>query len=144
VERFNELCRAGHDDDFGRGDTAFARYFGDGRAEHPNLGPLERAPFYAVPIWPGDLSTKGGVLVDENAQAVRADASKIEGLYACGNASASVMGDTYPGGGGTVGPAMVLGYSASNHLASLPAPIAGTGKQTHSNGSAAPAHATRG
>jgi 3-oxosteroid 1-dehydrogenase len=132
VERFNELARAGHDDDFGRGTTAFARYFGDGRADHPNLGPLEKGPFYAVPIWPGDLSTKGGVLVDEDAQAIRDDGSKIEGLYACGNTSASVMGDTYPGGGGTVGPAMVLGYIAADKLADKApaAEAAGSGNGT--------------
>jgi 3-oxosteroid 1-dehydrogenase len=120
VQRYNELARKGHDDDFGRGDTAFGRYFGDGSSPHPNLGPLEQGPYYAVPIWPGDLSTKGGVDINEDGQALRPDGSPIPGLFAAGNTSHSVMGDTYPGGGGTIGPAMTIAYIAANKIAESP------------------------
>jgi 3-oxosteroid 1-dehydrogenase len=41
---------------------------------------------------------------------LRADGSAIEGLYAIGNSAASMMGRTYPGAGGTIGPAMTFGY----------------------------------
>jgi 3-oxosteroid 1-dehydrogenase len=41
----------------------------------------------------------------------------IDGLYAAGNASTPVMGHTYPGPGGTIGPAMTFGYLAALHLA---------------------------
>jgi 3-oxosteroid 1-dehydrogenase len=117
VARFNEMALKGKDEDFGRGRTAFGRYFGDATFDNPNLGPLKDAPFYAVPIWPGDLGTKGGVSINEYAEALRADGSVIPGLFACGNTSASVMGDTYPGAGGTIGPAMTLGYIAANRMA---------------------------
>ena len=46
-----------------------------------------------------------------------ADTLMIEGLYAAGNVSAPVMGHTYPGPGGTIGPAMLFGYLAALHLA---------------------------
>ena len=66
---------------------------------------------------PGDLGTKGGVVTDADARVLRADGSVIEGLYAAGNNSASVMGRTYPGPGSTLGPAAVFGYLAARHVA---------------------------
>lgn len=50
------------------------------------------------------LGTKGGIRTDVYARALRDDGSVIEGLYAAGNVSAPVMGHTYPGPGGTIGP----------------------------------------
>jgi acyl-coenzyme A synthetase/AMP-(fatty) acid ligase len=72
----------------------------------------------AVTIVPGDLGTKGGLVTDEHARVLREDGSVIPGLYAAGNVSASVMGNTYPGPGGTIGPAIVFGYLAAEDLAS--------------------------
>ena len=65
----------------------------------------------------GDLGTKGGVLTDEDGRALREDGSVIEGLYAAGNCSASVMGRTYPGPGSTIGPAVVFGMRAARRMA---------------------------
>ena len=113
VTRFNEFAAAGRDEDFGRGDSAYDRYYGDPRRRpNPNLAPLDRPPFYAVKIVPGDLGTKGGLRTDEHARVLRADGTAIEGLYAAGNASASVMGHSYAGAGATIGPAMTFGYIA--------------------------------
>ena len=45
------------------------------------------------------------------------DGRPIVGLYAAGNVMGSVMGMTYGGAGGTLGPAMVFGYLAARHAA---------------------------
>ncbi|MNP49190.1 3-oxosteroid 1-dehydrogenase [compost metagenome] len=65
----------------------------------------------------GDIGTKGGLLTNEHAQVVCQDGVAIPGLYAIGNCSASVMGTSYPGAGGTLGPAMTFGYIAARHIA---------------------------
>ena len=118
VSRFNGFARAGVDEDFRRGLSAYDHYYGDPRNKpNPSLGPLDKAPFYAVKIVPGDLGTKGGLRTDEHAQVLREDGSVVPGLYAAGNVSAAVMGRTYAGPGATIGPAMVFGYLAATRLA---------------------------
>ena len=77
---------------------------------------LETPPFYAVEFVPGDLGTKGGLVTNEHAQVLRKDGTIIEGLYAVGNSSSSVMGNSYPGPGATVGPTMTFGYVAAKHI----------------------------
>ena len=118
VLRFNQMAISGKDHDFGRGDFAFDRFSGDPVAT-PNscLAPLDREPFYAIELFAGDLGTKGGLLTDSSARVLREDGSSIPGLYAVGNCSSSVMGNFYPGAGGTIGPAMTFGYVAAKHLA---------------------------
>jgi len=117
VTRFNEFAAAGRDEDFGRGNSAYDRYYGDPRLANPNLAPLARPPFYAVRIVPGDLGTKGGLRTDERARVLRPDGTAIEGLFAAGNASAAVMGHSYAGAGATIGPAMTFGYIAARTMA---------------------------
>lgn len=118
IERFNGFARTGMDHDFQRGHSAYDRYYGDPLSRpSPNLGTIEQGPFTAVELVPGDLGTKGGILTDADARALREDGSVIDGLYAAGNCSASVMGRTYPGPGSTIGPAVVFGYRAAEHLA---------------------------
>ena len=114
VARFNDFARTGHDEEFSRGASAYDRYYGDPRCRpNPNLAPLAKAPFYAAKIVPGDLGTKGGLRTDARARVLREDGSVIDGLYAAGNASASVMGHSYAGAGATIGPAMTFGYIAA-------------------------------
>jgi 3-oxosteroid 1-dehydrogenase len=119
VDRFNGFARVGRDADFGRGDSAYDRYYGDPTVKpNPCLAPLTAPPFYAVEMVPGDLGTKGGLVTDEHARVLDADGTPIPGLYAAGNNSASVMGNDYAGAGATIGPAMVFGYLAATHAAS--------------------------
>ncbi|MFB7598323.1 FAD-dependent oxidoreductase [Streptomyces sp. NPDC056160] len=117
VERFNGFARAGRDEDFHRGGSVYDRYYGDPTLLNPSLAPLEKGPFHAVPVHPGDIGTKGGLVTDATARVLREDGTAIEGLYACGNVSAAVMGETYPGPGATIGPAMTFGWLAADHIA---------------------------
>lgn len=117
AERFNELARTGHDDDFNRGDSAYDNYYGDPTLPNPNLYPLTTAPYLAFQIILGDLGTSGGLRTDEHARVLRSDDTVIDGLYAVGNTSAAVMGRSYAGAGATIGPAMTFGYIAARHIA---------------------------
>ncbi|WP_327248669.1 FAD-binding protein [Streptomyces sp. NBC_01320] len=117
VERFNGFARTGKDTEFGRGDSAYDRYYGDPTLKNPNLEEIVKAPFYAVPIEVGDLGTKGGLVCDEHSRVLREDGSLIGGLYATGNTSAPVMGGEYAGPGATIGPSIVFGYVAARHAA---------------------------
>jgi succinate dehydrogenase/fumarate reductase flavoprotein subunit len=120
VRRFNQFAANGKDLDFHRGDSAYDRVYSDPKVKpNPNLGPIEQPPFFAVRVWPGDLGTKGGLLTDEFGRVLREDGSRIKGLYAAGNSSASVMGHTYPGAGSTIGPAMVFGMIAGQDAAKI-------------------------
>ncbi|MGE0384465.1 MAG: FAD-dependent oxidoreductase [Gammaproteobacteria bacterium] len=116
IERFNGFCATGVDPDFGRGASAYNCWAGD-VSHKPNacLGAIEKPPFYALELQPADVGTAGGVVTDEFARVLRADGSVIEGLYATGNCTASVMGRCYPGAGASIGPSMTFGYIAARH-----------------------------
>jgi 3-oxosteroid 1-dehydrogenase len=114
VQRFNTMVGQGRDEDFGRGDATYDRLYGDPRVSpNPSLGTVEKAPFYAIPLYLGDIGTNGGLVTDGRAHVLREDGSAIPGLYAVGNLAASVMGYSYPGAGATLGPAMTFGWLAA-------------------------------
>ncbi|WP_188131236.1 FAD-dependent oxidoreductase [Paraburkholderia panacisoli] len=117
VRRWNMFVAEGKDREFGKGDSAFDRFQGDHEASHPNLGTIERGPFYALPIQPGALGTKGGPRTDCRAQVLSVRGEPICGLYAAGNVAASIAGPAYFGVGGTLGPAMTWGYLAGLNAA---------------------------
>ena len=118
VTRFNGFAESGVDEDFHRGESAYDKYYADPKVKpNPSLHSIDKGPFYAVKIVPGDLGTKGGIVTDERARALRPDGSVIEGLYAAGNCSSAVMGHTYAGPGATIGPAMTFGYLAAEDIA---------------------------
>ncbi len=118
VDTFNADARAGQDKVFHRGDRAYDKWLGD-RHHRPSqaLGTIEKGPFYACLVVPGDVGTYGGVVTDENARVLRPDGSPITGLYATGTTTASVMGRIYPGAGASVGPSFTWGYVAAKHAA---------------------------
>ena len=118
VDRFNRMAIAGKDEDFGRGDTAYDRYFGDETVKpNPNLGTVEQGPFYAVEHVITDVGTVGGVVADEHARVLRDDGTIIEGLYASGCTAASPNGKIYPAPGASISSSMTFGYLAAQHVA---------------------------
>ncbi len=118
VDRFNNGARIGRDDEFGRGSRAYDEWLGD-HYHHPSntLGTVEKPPFYASQVVPGDVGTYGGVVTDVHARVLRADGSAIKGLFATGTSTASVMGRCYPGAGSSIGPSFVWGFVAANTAA---------------------------
>jgi len=65
-------------------------------------------------IVPGDVGTSGGIVTDERARVLREDGSVIEGLYATGNSTASVMGRCYPAAGASIGATFIFGWVAAH------------------------------
>ncbi len=123
LDRYNDMVAGGRDLDFGKGDSAYDRYYGDPSVRpNPCLAPVRNTPLYAFSLWPGDLGTKGGLVTDEHARVLGENGAPIAGLYAAGNVSAAVMGHEYAGAGATIGPAMTFGYIAAKHLAGAEQP----------------------
>ncbi len=117
VERFNNFVRNGKDEDFQRGDHVYDQWLGDSLHQpSPTLGTIEEGPYFAIQIYPGDVSTYGGLVTDEYARVLRDDSSVITGLYATGTSTASVMGRGCPGAGASIGPSFTWGYIAAMHV----------------------------
>jgi 3-oxosteroid 1-dehydrogenase len=114
AQRFSNSARAGQDEDFGRGSTAWDRNRGGDPTHEPSptLGTIERPPFYAMPFKASFLGTKGGARTNERAEVLRPDGTPIAGLYAAGNVMANAFGSKGVGAGTTLGPCLTWGYIA--------------------------------
>lgn len=121
VARFNEFAVKGEDPDFGRGESAYDKYWGDDENPFPNpsLGPLQTGPFYAMEVVNGAFGTNGGVATDDRARVLDVDNRPIGGLYAAGNTTENAYAAGYPGAGATLGPIMTMGYLAGRTIAGL-------------------------
>ncbi|MGV0837771.1 FAD-dependent oxidoreductase [Mycolicibacterium thermoresistibile] len=120
LEAWNRNVANEIDPDFGRGSSAYDGYWGDANAPTQatkTLGPIDTAPYYAVPVRIGAMGTKGGPRTDRDGQVLHVRGAPIGGLYAAGNAMAGVTGKAYGGAGGTLGPALVFGYRAGYRAA---------------------------
>jgi succinate dehydrogenase/fumarate reductase flavoprotein subunit len=84
VARWNALCAAGADTDFGR------------RPE--TMVPIATPPFYAGRLWPVVINTQGGPVHDAQQRVLDPFGEPIEGLYAAGELG-SVFGHVYMAGG---------------------------------------------
>lgn len=116
IGKMNHYAETGKDEDFGRGDSAYDRYYADPAIKpNPCLAPIVKAPFYAMRIEAGDFGTLGGLDTDTSARVKKADGGVFEGLFAVGNCSAAIL-PTYPGPGATLGPAMTMAYQAACHI----------------------------
>jgi succinate dehydrogenase/fumarate reductase flavoprotein subunit len=113
IERYNELCYKGVDDDFGK--------------DAEVMIPVDKPPFYGSKgTNPGTtaagLVSLTGLLTDENLNVLKADRSgPIKGLYAAGNCLGQRYGITYstPSAGNSMGMAMTHGRIAGKIVAAL-------------------------
>ena len=124
VAAFNEHARRGEDPELGRGASPQDRHLGDPAVTpNPCLAPLERGPFHAVPVHAGVLGTAGGLATDADGRVRGADGAMVDGLYAAGNCAATLFRDMYPGGGATLGSAVVRAHRVGRHLARRMEPV---------------------
>jgi fumarate reductase flavoprotein subunit len=79
--------------------------------------PIIQAPFYAVPMVSGITYTMGGIAINARAQALRADDSVIEGLYAVGAATGGLEGGPKIGYVGGLAKGGITGLAAAEHIA---------------------------
>ncbi|CAB4929227.1 unannotated protein [freshwater metagenome] len=121
VERWNSHVDAGEDPDFNRGTIWWEGFQIEGPSPAKNMRHLKNGPFYAVKLYNGILGTVGGLRINSNAQVRASRGGLVNGLYAVGNTAAGIFGQTYPGGGGTLGPNLTFGYLAGKHLSAQPA-----------------------
>lgn len=81
------------------------------------LGPVERAPFYAVEVHASALGTVGGPVTDAKARVLTTDGAVIPGLYSAGNAGGAATQGFYAGAGGTIALGLVFGHIAGREAA---------------------------
>jgi succinate dehydrogenase/fumarate reductase flavoprotein subunit len=123
VAKMNRYASTGKDPDFGKGDTQIDIEIGDPKHKpNPCLGPVEKPPFYAIKIYPGDGSTTVGLKIDAECRVIGPDGAPVAGLYAAGLDANSIWRGKSPAHGCNVGPAMVTGYIAGKALAEARVP----------------------
>lgn len=120
VRRYNQACEAGHDPEFER---------------DPNsLGPVDKPPFFALPLYPGGPNTKGGLLCNPQRQVLDWDGAPVARLYSAGELS-SVFQFVYQGGG-NLAEGICFGRLAARNAAAqrpLPTRLSGPADAGHAN-----------
>jgi 3-oxosteroid 1-dehydrogenase len=119
VARFNVGARDGVDPDFNRGTYPWAAMMtGDKSMKNPNLGTLEKGPFYGIRLIPVGVGVNSvGLDTDAFARVKHVRGHAIDGLYACGNSAAALdTGAGYQSGLSNLR-GMTWGYIAGRHAA---------------------------
>jgi 3-oxosteroid 1-dehydrogenase len=102
IERFNSFADSPEPDpDFGRGSYPWAALMtGDRSRPNPNLGPLNKPPYYGLALEPVSVGVNAVALkTDEHGRVMHVRGAAIPGLYAVGNSSAQVdIGAGYQSG----------------------------------------------
>ncbi|MEV6621360.1 FAD-dependent oxidoreductase [Amycolatopsis sp. NPDC051106] len=120
VAAANVAARVGRDEEFAKGESPYGRQYGDpAHRPNANLGPIEKAPFYAIAVVPTPLATALGLRTSPDAEVLDSEGEPIGGLYACGNDAASMTAAEYPGAGCQIGAGLVFGYLAAQHAVSF-------------------------
>jgi flavocytochrome c len=58
----------------------------------PDAQPTERAPYYAMRLWPRVHHTMGGLVINTRAQVIGLDMKPVSGLYAAGEVTGGIHG----------------------------------------------------
>jgi hypothetical protein len=119
VDRFNRFAVEGIDPDFGRGTYPWAAMMtGDRSRPNPNLGPLDKPPFYGLALRVASVGVNAaGLRTDADARVIHVRDRPIPGLYAAGNAAAPLdTGAGYQSGLANLR-GIVGGYRAGHHAA---------------------------
>jgi 3-oxosteroid 1-dehydrogenase len=122
IERFNRFAVDHVDPDFNRGSYPWAAMMtGDRTRPNPNLGPLDKAPYYGKALKPIGVGINSvGLKTDENARVIHVRGHAIPGFYACGNSAAAIdTGAGYQSGISNLR-GMTWGYIAGRHAAGRP------------------------
>ncbi len=108
VKRYNELCKAGKDDDFGK--------------PADKMVPVEKGPFYGIHRRVRISAITSGMLVNEHHEALNADGQPIGGLHIVGNLGGGFYGGVdYPLTvfGLSLGRCYTFGYLTGKRVAKL-------------------------
>lgn len=105
VERYNELCAKGEDEDFGK--------------DSYRLLPLNNPPYYGCRQGASLLCTLDGLRINTKMQVLDTEGRPIEGLYAAGDCSGGFFAHNYPEYivGVAVGRTLTEGYLVGDALA---------------------------
>ena len=113
VLEYNEFAAGGTDPVFHRGEKPWEIHYLPG---HRTIGPISEGPFVGYRVRAGVFGTRGGPVINENAQIVDFGNRPIPGLFGAGNVVAHPFASAYPGGGGTLGPAVTFGHVAAKSV----------------------------
>jgi len=134
ISDFNRYASTGVDEQFQRGAFLWGKsWLGytsipregtswkTGEVPSPTMYPLQpKGPYYAIILGSGVLDTNGGPVINPKAQVVDPSDVPIPGLYGAGNCISSPAGQSYWGGGCTLGLAMTFGHLAGINAAQEP------------------------
>ncbi len=104
VDRYNELCAKGNDEDFGK--------------PADKMIPVEGDKYFALKLNPSVTVTYSGIVTDEGSHVLDADNAPIKGLYAAGEtAFPGLFGTEYPGCGMAISSGAFYGRIAGANAA---------------------------
>lgn len=119
VARYNEMCAAGVDSDFGKPKSGLKGATADVVQEVTFLNAITQAPFYAVNVkTTGATGTFGGPKTTLKGEVVATSGEVIPGLYAAGEvANGELYYDEYPCSGSSIQFSLAMGKHAGEAAA---------------------------
>jgi 3-oxosteroid 1-dehydrogenase len=112
IDRWNEFCDQGIDEDYGRGTSPFEKAFFGGE-----LGRIDKPPFVAIKLdWVSANAPSAGLEINSDGQAIGLNGEPIPGLFVTGMAAASVdTGARYQSGLG-ISRGLTYGFAAAKKM----------------------------